>query len=298
MPTGPEAVLAESVGACAAAATELGTINTAMSPMACSPVACGSAATTQFLATGECGRRQRQRRVEPTVLEVPGAATGASTEGACPDCKALGEPLSAVGAVGTVDRNRVGDRAHPLGRRTTRQNEGSPSCPPVSIRHVSARSSAGHRLHRIRRSDVGFDNPEPLICALRAREDQRLQLHRRNDRQRSLRACTLWIGPRIAPPHGDGRHLTWSPNRRLRRHRLQGVVPWKVMEPPRTSKRWLRAYASQPRLPCPFPSPGPAAVVADVLVGGVSAALRPSAVARTERSFWRVAPSAWAIEPF
>jgi hypothetical protein len=34
------------------------------------------------------------------------------------------EPRSAAGAVGAADRTRVGDRAHPLGRRTTRQNDG------------------------------------------------------------------------------------------------------------------------------------------------------------------------------
>ena len=35
------------------------------------------------------------------------------------------EPGSAAGAVDAGDRTRVGDQAHPLGRRTTRQNEAS-----------------------------------------------------------------------------------------------------------------------------------------------------------------------------
>ena len=30
----------------------------------------------------------------------------------------------AAGAVGAADRTRVGDQTHPLGRRTTRQNDG------------------------------------------------------------------------------------------------------------------------------------------------------------------------------
>jgi len=34
------------------------------------------------------------------------------------------ETLSAAGAVGAADRTRARDRAHPLGRRTSRQNDG------------------------------------------------------------------------------------------------------------------------------------------------------------------------------
>ncbi len=74
------------------------------------------------------------------------------------------EPHSAAGAVDATGRTRVGDRTHPLGRRTTRQNDGHRHPGRSAERHVSARSSAGHRLHRIRRSDVGSDNPEPSIC--------------------------------------------------------------------------------------------------------------------------------------
>ena len=38
-----------------------------------------------------------------------------------PDCKAT-EPRSAAGVVVAADRTHASDRAHPLGRRTTRQN--------------------------------------------------------------------------------------------------------------------------------------------------------------------------------
>ena len=55
------------------------------------------------------------------------------------------EPRSAAGA-GAADRTRVGDRAHPRGRRTTRQDDGR-RLPNLSAeRHVSARSRTASML--------------------------------------------------------------------------------------------------------------------------------------------------------
>ena len=46
------------------------------------------------------------------------------------------ELRSAAGAVGAADRARVGDRAHPLGRRTTRQNDGHRHPDRSAERHI------------------------------------------------------------------------------------------------------------------------------------------------------------------
>jgi transposase len=106
----------------------------------------------------------------------PKTATRASTEAACPDCKASVEPLSAVGAVGTAVRTRVGNRAHPLGRRTTRQNDGSPSwrqrrtAPPHALadrEHPGRRAvpgtgkPVGGRVRRIDPVPTGTSGAEP-----------------------------------------------------------------------------------------------------------------------------------------
>src|ERR1035441_9934163 len=58
-----------------------------------------------------------------------------------------------------VRRSRAADE-----HRTPLQNDGRRTPGSSAYRHVSARSSAGHRLHRIRPSNVGSDNPEPSIC--------------------------------------------------------------------------------------------------------------------------------------
>ena len=60
---------------------------------------------------------------------------------------------------------KIGDHAHPAKHRTPLQNDDRRCRGYSTYRHVSARSSAGHRLHRIRRSDVGSDNPEPSDMA-------------------------------------------------------------------------------------------------------------------------------------
>jgi hypothetical protein len=62
--------------------------------------------------------------------------------GRLPRLQSIREPLSAAGAVGAADRTRVGDQAHPLGRRTTRQNDGgrTPKGSAERIRHLRVRS--------------------------------------------------------------------------------------------------------------------------------------------------------------
>jgi hypothetical protein len=56
------------------------------------------------------------------------------------------EPLSAAGAVGAADRTRVGDQAHPLGRRTTRQNDGGRTPKGSAERHLRVRSRSASTL--------------------------------------------------------------------------------------------------------------------------------------------------------
>jgi hypothetical protein len=62
-----------------------------------------------------------------------------------PDCKAT-EPRSAAGVVGAADRTRVGDRAHPLGRRTTRQIDGRRHPGRSAERHLRVRSRSASTL--------------------------------------------------------------------------------------------------------------------------------------------------------
>ena len=50
------------------------------------------------------------------------------------------DPHSAAEAVGAVDRPRIGDRAHPTGRRTTRQNDGLRHPGRSAERHLRVRS--------------------------------------------------------------------------------------------------------------------------------------------------------------
>jgi len=56
------------------------------------------------------------------------------------------DPHSTAEAVGAVDRPRTGDRAHPTGRRTRRQNDGHRQCGLSAERHVRVRSRSASTL--------------------------------------------------------------------------------------------------------------------------------------------------------
>ena len=79
------------------------------------------------------------------------------------------EPHTAAGLEGAVGRVESAI----LSTQPSTERRASP--PRWKRRHVSARSSAGHRLHRIRSSDVGSDNPEQSFGAAscRGRDDVR-----------------------------------------------------------------------------------------------------------------------------
>jgi hypothetical protein len=66
--------------------------------------------------------------------------------GRLPRLQSYREPLSAAGAVGAADRTRVGDQAHPLGRRTTRQNDGGRTPKGSAERHLRVRSLSASTL--------------------------------------------------------------------------------------------------------------------------------------------------------
>jgi hypothetical protein len=78
-------------------------------------------------------------------------------------------PRSAAGAVGAANRTRVDDRAHPLGRRTTRQNGGPRPRDRSAERHVGIARQDQSPVTPNLTFGAGWDNPEPSFRALLAK---------------------------------------------------------------------------------------------------------------------------------